>query len=137
MFVLSLSCRFFFSSRRRHTRCALVTGVQTCALPIWEAGVDNCAHIRLVHTHPKRRCCHDYVNALRCPVFDNLVPLVPVGYLPREQSDALVLALDQAFIQLLRRDPRSEEHTSELQSLMRLSSAVHCLNTTRHPNHTQ
>src|SRR3546814_15305899 len=29
-----LSRRFFFSSRRRHTRCALVTGVQTCALPI-------------------------------------------------------------------------------------------------------
>src|SRR3546814_6556905 len=28
---------FFFSSRRRHTRCALVTGVQTCALPIWIA----------------------------------------------------------------------------------------------------
>src|SRR3546814_1157046 len=27
--------RFFFSSRRRHTRCALVTGVQTCALPIY------------------------------------------------------------------------------------------------------
>src|SRR3546814_19518780 len=26
----------FFSSRRRHTRCALVTGVQTCALPIWK-----------------------------------------------------------------------------------------------------
>src|SRR3546814_3946507 len=29
---------FFFSSRRRHSRCALVTGVQTCALPIWRAG---------------------------------------------------------------------------------------------------
>src|SRR3546814_1521382 len=28
---------FFFSSRRRHTGCALVTGVQTCALPIWLA----------------------------------------------------------------------------------------------------
>src|SRR3546814_9327201 len=26
---------FFFSSRGRHTRCALVTGVQTCALPIF------------------------------------------------------------------------------------------------------
>src|SRR3546814_4290720 len=26
---------FFFSSRKRHTRCALVTGVQTCALPIY------------------------------------------------------------------------------------------------------
>src|SRR3546814_18460763 len=30
---------FFFSSRRRHTRCALVTGVQTCALPIYRQGV--------------------------------------------------------------------------------------------------
>src|SRR3546814_13482782 len=29
---------FFFSSRRRHTRCALVTGVQTCALPISYSG---------------------------------------------------------------------------------------------------
>src|SRR3546814_7789024 len=36
--VLSaLSIMFFFSSRRRHTRCALVTGVQTCALPICSA----------------------------------------------------------------------------------------------------
>src|SRR3546814_9552145 len=29
----------FFSSRRRHTRCALVTGVQTCALPIFERDI--------------------------------------------------------------------------------------------------
>src|SRR3546814_2824906 len=30
-----MTCLYlFFSSRRRHTRCALVTGVQTCALPI-------------------------------------------------------------------------------------------------------
>src|SRR3546814_17619417 len=33
--MCSLSSFFFFSSRRRHTRCALVTGVQTCALPIF------------------------------------------------------------------------------------------------------
>src|SRR3546814_778171 len=32
--VLFIFAQFFFSSRRRHTRCALVTGVQTCALPI-------------------------------------------------------------------------------------------------------
>src|SRR3546814_3062219 len=42
---------FFFSSRRRHTRCALVTGVQTCALPI------------LIHqnagTHQGERACAD------------------------------------------------------------------------------
>src|SRR3546814_6608982 len=30
-----MALKFFFSSRRRHTRCALVTGVQTCALPIF------------------------------------------------------------------------------------------------------
>src|SRR3546814_10640799 len=34
-----LVCFFFFSSRRRHTRCALVTGVQTCALPIYVAAI--------------------------------------------------------------------------------------------------
>src|SRR3546814_7714131 len=35
-FICRFSFMFFFSSRRRHTRCALVTGVQTCALPIYE-----------------------------------------------------------------------------------------------------
>src|SRR3546814_12980199 len=34
LYVVILILSFFFSSRRRHTRCALVTGVQTCALPI-------------------------------------------------------------------------------------------------------
>src|SRR3546814_10550787 len=33
--VLRVVLFFFFSSRRRHTSCALVTGVQTCALPIY------------------------------------------------------------------------------------------------------
>src|SRR3546814_8303685 len=37
-FVVGVFC-FFFSSRRRHMRCALVTGVQTCALPICGLGV--------------------------------------------------------------------------------------------------
>src|SRR3546814_7705891 len=32
---------FFFSSRRRHTRCALVTGVQTCALPISDGRIEE------------------------------------------------------------------------------------------------
>src|SRR3546814_9083697 len=33
--VCSMILVFLFSSRRLHTRCALVTGVQTCALPIY------------------------------------------------------------------------------------------------------
>src|SRR3546814_7088788 len=32
--LIQVALELFFSSRRRHTRCALVTGVQTCALPI-------------------------------------------------------------------------------------------------------
>src|SRR3546814_3218131 len=35
LYVYLFECGFFFSSRRRHTICALVTGVQTCALPIY------------------------------------------------------------------------------------------------------
>src|SRR3546814_6993831 len=35
VFCVFFDVFFFFSSRRRHTRCALVTGVQTCALPIF------------------------------------------------------------------------------------------------------
>src|SRR3546814_3062056 len=38
---------FVFSSRRRHTRCALVTGVQTCALPISQRAF-NLLHMRVV-----------------------------------------------------------------------------------------
>src|SRR3546814_8135957 len=62
-------CRCFFSSRRRHTRCALVTGVQTCALPICDrppprAALGRChrRHRRVERggcvargAHPRRR----------------------------------------------------------------------------------
>src|SRR3546814_2087449 len=38
---------FCFSSRIRHTRCALVTGVQTCALPI-SVAVSTTRHLTLL-----------------------------------------------------------------------------------------
>src|SRR3546814_15869179 len=43
---------FFFSSRRRHTRCALVTGVQTCALPILSVEGINIELLQLGQTQP-------------------------------------------------------------------------------------
>src|SRR3546814_14239625 len=43
--ILSYFIFFFFSSRRRHTRCALVTGVQTCALPISDVLKDGASEI--------------------------------------------------------------------------------------------
>src|SRR3546814_17924862 len=42
---------FFFSSRRRHTRCALVTGVQTCALPIFLKRYGDGSIMRLGEAH--------------------------------------------------------------------------------------
>src|SRR3546814_3272399 len=48
---------FFFSSRRRHTRCALVTGVQTCALPIFIDITNN--DLRAFARQPLARCCTD------------------------------------------------------------------------------
>src|SRR3546814_4536390 len=45
---VSSNVLFFFSSRRRHTRCALVTGVQTCALPI--SAVSSGGSITAIYT---------------------------------------------------------------------------------------
>src|SRR3546814_16121149 len=48
-------CFFFFSSRRRHTRCALVTGVQTCALPICDnSGAKYVSCIKVLGGYKKR-----------------------------------------------------------------------------------
>src|SRR3546814_5727870 len=51
-------CVFFFSIRRRPTRCALVTGVQTCALPIYLHGVSPTAPstLRVYQFRHSRRC---------------------------------------------------------------------------------
>src|SRR3546814_11470600 len=48
-----MSYFFFFSSRRRHTRCALVTGVQTCALPIYAGHGDPSNVAWLVVKEPR------------------------------------------------------------------------------------
>src|SRR3546814_1521631 len=55
---------FFFSSRRRHTRCALVTGVQTCALPIYVLYLDADEETLLKRFSETRRR-HPLSNASR------------------------------------------------------------------------
>src|SRR3546814_7412236 len=103
---------FFFSSRRRHTRCALVTGVQTCALPISfiEAQIDD--------EDPYVQQSVGYTLRL---YYDT--PLVS-GQLDQATPDGASLQRVGSDLQYTR---RSEEHTSELQSLMRISYAVFCL----------
>src|SRR3546814_1543500 len=58
---------FFFSSRRRHTRCALVTGVQTCALPIYSNGL---AAICFAPSFHLKRGCGSLV--LPCPIWSEM-----------------------------------------------------------------
>src|SRR3546814_4308536 len=110
---------FLCASRRRQTRCALVTGVQTCALPIFfEAVVEN----------PQRlSSCPCNLGRIRC------LGGVEIGAkeLARRRSriDIQRKPLPEAELEVVGAiaNIRSEEHTSELQSLMRISYAVFCL----------
>src|SRR3546814_1772315 len=126
----------FFSSRRRHTSCALVTGVQTCALPIWQGSACG---------HPLVRCCSAparlkwrYCSAPVRPSMPSafaqrscsphmLASFAPLGSpsLMHGSSDFNYIAIHARNVTLS--PGRSEEHTSELQSLMRISYAVFCL----------
>src|SRR3546814_8159283 len=58
--------KFFFARRRRHTRCALVTGVQTCALPIYRRSVlkDRQMDIRPIRNDDDHRAAVDEIRAL-------------------------------------------------------------------------
>src|SRR3546814_4052070 len=105
-------CRvcFFFSSRRRHTRCALVTGVQTCALPISDAAPDFV-------TVTVGGTIGDGAD-LRV-IIDEGADRTRIRDLLRELGDKVLTGSTPIN--------RSEEHTSELQSLMRISYAVFCL----------
>src|SRR3546814_8405821 len=66
---------FFFSSRRRHARCALVTGVQTCALPIlWKFAIVILAGLaaipvawNLMHDYQRQRIL-TFLNPERDPL---------------------------------------------------------------------
>src|SRR3546814_7703039 len=113
---------FFFSSRRRHTRCALVTGIQTCALPIWADAGDVLEPAAAACLLPAAAVAGDReAVGLVAHLLDQLqaggcgTGMQLPGRLPADarQQQGLVA--------------RSEEHTSELQSLMRISYAVFCL----------
>src|SRR3546814_5100789 len=117
---------FFFSSRRRHTRCALVTGVQTCALPICCDGCRapgrDAASCRLCGPAMPPYCWSAAMTFSPEGPYGTIVTGAPV-----EQANAAIILLHgrgkraQAMLELARQLdlPRSEEHTSELQSLMR------------------
>src|SRR3546814_1471192 len=134
---------FCVASRRRHTIFALVTGVQTCALPIFPVGNSLSNNAR----RTKRILAGVLAGSMALSVSpllgftgvasaaDDLPPLAdPIGTgnycedMPEEEPFTDVADDDNGI------DERSEEHKSELQSLMRTSYAVFCLKnkTTKH-----
>src|SRR3546814_4634310 len=106
----------------RHTRCSLVTGVQTCALPIYNRfrEVWGFEHDFLA-AHPRV----DALAEMAAPSLSNPARASLIGELVR----AATVERQQRGGRVGFADGRSEEHTSELQSLMRSSYAVFCLKT--------
>src|SRR3546814_4422888 len=127
---------FFFSSRRRHTRCALVTGVQTCALPILIK--DACPPIEATDPtlpHNSRIAARKTLGLKEAIAKYDLKGVI-AGIRRDEQATR---AKERVFSprggdgawdfrdqppELWDHFARSEEHTSELQSLMRIPYAV-------------
>src|SRR3546814_4141275 len=111
IYIFVLCC--FFSSRRRHTRCALVTGVQTCALPI----CPPCPGYGY-----RARCASGawWCRSVARSAWSNW-RIPPIRWRDGRRSSRPCGRIWRFP------PPRSEEHTSELQSLMRISYAVFCL----------
>src|SRR3546814_5019349 len=106
------------SSRRRHTSGALVTGVQTCALPI-SGGSSLAVNPMVDQKHAPLPClaCIFYSKGHEADPWQKFLSiLLALTWTAPCSTPAATL-----------RRRRSEEHTSELQSLMRISYAVFCL----------
>src|SRR3546814_9761235 len=131
-----VSC-FCFSSRRRHTRCALVTGVQTCALPIYRiVGHGPEINADLIRSVERRSAFHnaELSDDERRFVEEQIAEgNVDVVFATSTLAAGVNFPLGSAVFSSWRRynfdrkAHRSEEHTSELQSLMRISYSVFCM----------
>src|SRR3546814_7694165 len=76
---------FFFSSRRRHTRCALVTGVQTCALPISRRRPTGCRSL-IVKPLTSAALCERFVAAATAKFARNVPDFVRLQSLVAERG---------------------------------------------------
>src|SRR3546814_955420 len=133
---------FFFSSRRRHTRCALVTGVQTSALPICCASsFAQLAPLTSIITHLRGSTHSSRLRRMRVLSIRACCPGVSSPHSPKngptgnQSPHCLKKKAMRANSAHSSRSFRSEEHTSELQSLMRISYAVFCLKKKQQQSH--
>src|SRR3546814_3556533 len=93
---------FFFACRRRHTSCALVTGVQTCALPILaEAGAGQGLRLGV-----DRRLGHPWIDPddVTCVEADGTrIVAIGKGIEPHNAYDTGVFAVTTPFFDVLER----------------------------------
>src|SRR3546814_1961324 len=162
LLVLSRSFLFFLSSRRRHTRCALVTGVQTCALPISDRGANSIGRADTISLRRRWAWAPKWLgHPLPRSASGRRIRQLPARDIPqmarRSRSQPHASGTPGTAARMGDREAasrrgkgsigsrssegrrgdvggsrhggrgRSEEHTSELQSLMRTSYAVFCL----------
>src|SRR3546814_8311288 len=113
---------FVFSSRRRHTRCALVTGVQTCALPICRPGETEEKRSNVVAQSFSEDGGFTWSPYEIIVYSAGLKPCEPE--LIRSPDGKQLLCLMRQNVTRIALFMRSEEHTPALQSPMRLSYAV-------------
>src|SRR3546814_1227256 len=120
------------SSRRRNTGGALVTGVQTCALPIslvklWVgAAMPGDFRLRPRKALAEKAQEREWVEQTMFLDNDPLAAQARARVALWSFHGLMLLALG-ALLWRACGLARSEEHTSELQSLMRISYAVFCL----------
>src|SRR3546814_5614497 len=121
---------FFFSSRRRHTRCALVTGVQTCALPIYVNDFPNAGRMQRVTVQAgqeQRMQMEEVLDFTVRNAHGGMVPLSAFARVEWVRGPTQIVGYNgYPSVRIGGQAARSEEHTSELQSLMRISYAVFC-----------
>src|SRR3546814_9981919 len=138
VYVLHVCCTVLFvSSRRRHTRCALVTGVQTCALPIYLRRADEVEIADARRLFRRALILFDDPEATRSgreKIADfaaAVAKMAPrVGMREKGAGFIMRIAAGEPLDQRTKRpniDGRSEEHTSEAQFLMRITDADFCL----------
>src|SRR3546814_5889639 len=121
---------FFFSSRRRHTSCALVTGVQTCALPI--SLVKQGYKGQFYQTHGA--ALPAFLKLGGKDVEGTILAAVLMLVLPEiaDSNPSKKIAQDYVARYTKMYGARSAEHTTELQSLMRNTSALYSLKEQTH-----
>src|SRR3546814_3610719 len=136
--MVCLLLLFLFSSIRRHTRCALVTGVQTCALPICPDHLREVFQVHLVADAGARRHHAEVVECRLAPAQEGVALTVALELhlhvLLEGVLAGVVIDHHRMVDNQIDRRQRSEEHTSELQSLMRISYAVLCLKKKKNSN---